>query len=66
MIGCSGKTPFVPHSRLGRRPTFSIPTRVGNAFAMAIVSTGGQITPSKSQLMRSSGSVATSQFAQQI
>ena len=56
--------PFVPHSRSARRAMFSIPAQANSACAMAIVPMGGQITPTKSQVMRSRGSVGTAEFAQ--
>jgi mono/diheme cytochrome c family protein len=64
MIGCPGKTSIRAAIRaqpVGQYSPFS--ARVGKPFCDS-VRMDGQITPSKSQLMRSSGSVAISQFAQ--
>jgi mono/diheme cytochrome c family protein len=60
----SGNYLCVRHFRSDRRPAFFIPARVGNAFAIVAVSMGAQMTPSKSQTMRSRGSFGTAKFAQ--
>jgi mono/diheme cytochrome c family protein len=56
------KTSIVPHSRSGRRPIFT-GAHVSGASATTVLSMGGQIRASKSQLMGSRGTGVTPHFA---